>query len=110
MNKLEEVMEMNVSDTFMGKMKNAMCMSAFKYGNVGNMQGMKALDRIQQEIEVFMEDGNLEHMVNVANWAMMRFMFPQEGERYIGTDSNKSTKKEYMSVSDWLRRWIMEND
>lgn len=110
MRTLEEVKEMNVSDTFMKKMCNAMCMSAFKYGDACDVQGAKALERIQQEIEVFKEDGNLEHMVNVANWAMMRFMFPQKKEAYRGTDSKESTRKVYKEVNEWLRDYIWEND
>lgn len=101
---------MNVSEEFIAKMRNAMCMSAFKYGDVGSKQGEKALGRIEDELGAFMEDGNLEHMVNVANWAMMRFMFPVGDEKYTGTDSHKSTRREMMCVSDWLRRYIMEND
>ncbi len=110
MRTLDEVKEMNVSDVFMQKMCNAMCMSAFKYGDVSSKQGAKALERIQQEIEVFKEDGNLEHMVNVANWAMMRFMFPCGEEEYRGTDSKESTRRVYKSVFEHLRDYIMEND
>ena len=110
MRTLDEVKEMNVSDVFMQKMCNAMCMSAFKYGDVSSKQGVKALERIQQEIDVFKEDGNLEHLVNVANWAMIRFMFPGEGEAYRGTDSKESTRKEYKSVFEHLRDYIMDND
>lgn len=110
MRTLEEVKKMNVDNTFIEHMVNAMCMSAFKYGDVSSNQGAKALDRIQQEIDVFKEDGNLEHLVNVANWAMMRYMFPKEGETYKGTDSNKSTRVKMQSVFEHLRDYIMEND
>lgn len=110
MRTLEEVKKMNVSDTFMQCMVNAMCMSAFKYGDVTYKQSMKSLERINDEIEAFKKDNNLEHMVNVANWAMMRFMFPCEDELYKGTDSKESTRVEYKTVFDWLRDYIMEND
>ena len=110
MRTLEDVLEKNVDDTFIQCMKNAMCMSAFKYGDVSQKQGGKALDRINDEIRCFTKDGNLEHMVNVANWAMMRFMFPKEGEAYVGTDSNKSTRIKYQSVFEHLRDYILEND
>lgn len=110
MRTLEEVKKRNVSDTFLQCMVNAMCMSAFKYGDVTQKQSMKSLDRINDEIEAFKKDGNLEHLVNVANWAMIRFMYPCGNEQYAGTDSKESTRKVYKTVFDWLHDYIMEND
>lgn len=110
MNELKEVLANNFDERFVQQMKNAMCMSYFKYGNVTNKQSEKALVRINDEIEAFKEDNNLEHMVNVANWAMMRVMFPQGDEHYKGTDVEGSTRKEYKTVFDWLRDYIINND
>lgn len=111
MRTLEEIKKMNVDDTFIEHMVNAMCMSAFKYGDVKEVCGKVAIEKMNKEIEMFMEDGNTEHMVNVANYAMLRYMFPQEGERYIGTDSNKSVvTTKPMTIFEHLRRYILEND
>jgi len=111
MRTLDDVKKMNVDDTFIEHMVNAMCMSAFKYGDVKEVCGEVAIEKMNKEIEMFMEDGNTEHMVNVANYAMLRYMFPQEGERYIGTDSNKSVvTTKPMTIFEHLRRYILEND
>lgn len=111
MRTLDDVKKMNVDDTFIKHMVNAMCMSAFKYGDVKEVCGKVAIEKMNKEIEMFMEDGNTEHMVNVANYAMLRYMFPQEGERYIGTDSNKSVvTAKPMTIFEHLRRYILEND
>lgn len=111
MRTLEEIKEMNVDNTFIEHMVNAMCMSAFKYGDVKPVCGKVAIEKMNKEIEMFMEDGNTEHMVNVANYAMLRYMFPSEGETYMGTDSNKSVvRTKPMSVFEHLRRYIMENN
>lgn len=110
MRTLEEIRSMNVDDTFLEHMVNAMVMSAFKYGDVKEVCGKVAIERMNKEIEMFMKDGNTEHMVNVANYAMLRYMFPQEGEKYIGTDSNKSVVNEPMTIFEHLRRYILEND
>lgn len=107
---VDEVLANNFNEVFVQQMKNAMCMSYFKYGNVTNKQGAKAINRIEDELKAFAEDCNLEHMVNVANWAMMRVMFPQGNEQYKGTDVEGSTRREYKTVFDWLRDYIINND
>lgn len=111
MRTLEDVKKMNVDDTFIEHMVNAMCMSAFKYGDVKEVCGKVAIEKMNREIEMFMKDGNTEHMVNVANYAMLRYMFPQEGEQYIGTDSDRSVvTTKPMTIFEHLRRYILEND
>ena len=110
MKTLEEMRKENVDDTFMEKMCNAMIMSAFKYGKVNEYASKVALDKMKKEIDMFIEDGNTEHMVNIANYAMIRYMFPKEGEGYMGTDSNKSVieKGKMKTINEWLREVIME--
>ena len=111
MRTLEEIEEMNVDNTFIEHMVNAMVMSAFKYGDVKPICGKVAIEKMNKEIEMFMEDGNTEHMVNVANYAMLRYMFPLEGEKYIGTDSDKSVvNTKPIPIFEHLRRYIMENN
>lgn len=111
MRTLEEIKKMNVDDTFIEHMVNAMVMSAFKYGDVKPVCGKVAIEKMNKEIEMFMKDGNTEHMVNVANYAMLRYMFPQEGEMYKGTDSDKSVvNTKPMTIFEHLRRHLMEND
>lgn len=109
---LTQIRKENVDDTFMEKMANAMIMSAFKYGKVNEYASNVALDKMQQELSMFMEDGNTEHMVNIANYAMIRYMFPKEGEKYVGTDSDKSVIQhgKMKTVFEHLRDYIMEND
>lgn len=108
---LTQIRNKNVDDTFLEHMVNAMVMSAFKYGDVKEVCGKVAMEKMNKEIEMFMEDGNTEHMVNVANYAMLRYMFPQKGEVYHGTDSNKSVETtKPMTIFEHLRRYILEND
>lgn len=111
MKTLEEMKKENVDDTFIQHMVNAMIMSAFKYGKVNEYASKVALNKMQQELCMFMEDGNTEHMVNIANYAMIRYMFPEEGEAYKGTDANKSVikKGKAKTINEWLHEYIMEN-
>lgn len=115
---LTTILNNNFSEEFVIHMKNAMMMSFFKHqdkrgdGNISDYVGKISIDMIDRELKAFQEDGNTEHMVNVANYAMCRFMFPQNNESYVATDSNESMFNVGIrkSVSDHLRDYIMEND
>ena len=96
-NILVKVLHNNFSESFVEHMKNAMMMSFFKHqdkrgnGDINNYCGKISIDMIYRELEAFKKDNNTEHMVNVANYAMIRYMVPQDKESYVPTDSDKST-------------------
>lgn len=115
-NILDKVINNNFSESFVTHMKNAMMMSFFKHqdkrgnGNINNYCGKISIDMIYKELEAFKKDANTEHMVNVANYAMIRYMFPQNKESYIPTDSDKSTFNVGItkSVMEHLRDYFNE--
>lgn len=115
---LSEILSRNFSEEFITHMKNAMMMSFFKHqdkrgnGDINDYVGKISITMLEAELKAFAEDGNTEHMVNIANYAMVRFMFPQNNESYTPTDSDKSTFNvgKRQTVSDHLRDYIMEND
>ena len=114
---LNYILSNNFDESFVTHMQNAMLMSFFKHrdkrgdGNINAYVGKISIDMIQRELEAFAIDGNTEHMVNVANYAMVRYMFPQGTEAYTATDSDKSTfnvgKKQ--SVFEHIRDHIMKH-
>ncbi len=113
---LQEILGMNFSEEFVTHMKNAMLMSFFKHqdkrgdGNINDYVGKISIEMLCKELDAFKMDGNTEHMVNVANYAMCRFMFPQRNESYVPTDSDKSTiGNKRQSVFDHIRDHILEN-
>ena len=105
---------------FITKMQNAALMSHFKYGWVADKPSTHYQMLTGFENKAFAKDKNLEHMVNVANYAMFRYMtneldpghaenpqnlielaveamvhynHPGQDEFYQGTDSDKSVVK-----------------
>lgn len=113
---LNAILSRNFSESFITHMKNAMMMSWFKHqdkrgnGDINNYVGKISIDMIYREIEAFKNDGNTEHMVNVANYAMTRYMFPQGNESYVATDSDKSmfNVNKIQSVTQHIRDHISE--
>ena len=74
--------------------KAAVIVSHYKYGavedNFGKCGGVDAIETIQKCIDKFKETKNVEYLIDVANYAMFRFMYPKDGEFYRPTDSSES--------------------
>ena len=63
---------------------------------------------INKELAMFNEDHNTEHMVNIANYSMIRYMFPQNDEVYKATDSNKSSMNiKEDTVTNFIREHLI---
>lgn len=78
------LMKTEYSTVFDEKRKGLVEQSYYKYGPArmnfatGNVD---AIESLKMNLAKFEETGNLEYLCDVANYAMFRFMFPQQGER-----------------------------
>lgn len=73
--------------------KNMMVMSYYKYGpmrdNYEKYKCMDALGNIEKRIQKYKETGNTEFLADVANFAMIEFMYPSiAGAKYTPTDGD----------------------
>ena len=85
--------ETEFSPDFIVKMLNRMLVSFHKYGKVSDAYPEKvdAIASLIKRLELYHETKNTEWLVDVANFAMIEFMFPRHSEAYFkGTDSNAS--------------------
>jgi len=94
--------EKEIDVDFLQKMVDRMIVSFFKYGKVeegyGEYGTMDAIESLKLRLKAFEEGneaknlkkGNVEMLIDVANFAMIGFMFPREGEYFESTDSDKS--------------------
>lgn len=99
----EKILEKEYSPEFDRKRKNAIITSFYKYGpSRENFQkGMvDAIGSLKKNLQKFEETKNLEYLVDVANYAMFRFMYPQEGEFYKPTDSNESAGVDGVTINE----------
>ena len=127
------------SGEFVQHMLDAAVMSHYKYGWVSDKPSTHYKMLAGFEYKGFEKDHNLEHMVNIANYSMFRFMMngkkgaesedgqelvdigveamkrynhPEAGEFYRGTDSNKSVTKrppKPKPVRDHLRDMLLDS-
>lgn len=87
-----EILSTEYSERFDNIHKDMMIMSYYKYGSLKeNYQKFKCMDavgNIKKRLEKYMETGNTEFLADVANFAMIEFMYPSvEGAKYTPTDS-----------------------
>lgn len=86
-----EILQTEYSEEFDEIRKRMMAMSFYKYGpmqkNYQEVRGMDALANIEKRLEMYKKTGNTEFLADVANFAMIEFMYPSvEGAKYIPTD------------------------
>lgn len=101
------------SDEFIKLMYNAVKLSFYKYGSAKKNFGEGRVDAIKTAeacLEAFKKDHNTEHLVDVANYCMFAFMYPEAyGAHYEATDSDKSVKPVgtpvNMEMSTYFERW-----
>lgn len=89
----EDILKRDFSEEFVRKMKNAIEMSHYKYGwmNKTYPELAQAYKCIEERLEMYLKTLNKEYLVDVANFAMIEFMYPAlEGAHYSPTDSDKS--------------------
>lgn len=99
----DEILRSEYSREFDEKRKVAIMVSYHKYGpsKVNFQRGLvDAIGSLKKCLKKFEETGNTEYLVDVANYAMFRFMYPKEGESYKATDSDQSAGIDGMSVNE----------
>lgn len=100
---IDKILETEYSKEFDEKRKNAMAMSFYKYGPAKEnfSKGMvDAIATLKKCLKKFEETGNLDYMVDIANYAMIRFMYPADGEHYTPTDSKESAGVVGMTIKE----------
>jgi adenylate kinase family enzyme len=88
-----QILATEFSEKFIQGMKDRMVVSYYKYGPVkdGFPHKVNALETLQKRLEQYQITGNTEFLMDVANYAMIEFMFPSHYKAHFKpTDSNES--------------------
>ena len=92
---MSDILKHEYSEQFDKLRKNRVEMSFFKYGSAKKNFGegrVDAIGSLELCIEKFKRTGNTEYLLDVANYAMFRYMFPMPGEFFKATDSRESAE------------------
>ena len=82
------ILKTDYSKTFDDKRKALVCQSYYKYGKASknfSTGNVDALGCIEKCLEKFKETKNTEYLLDLANYAMFRYMWPQNGEFFKHT-------------------------
>jgi hypothetical protein len=88
-----EKLRTNFCERFADLMRAAMLVSAYKYGEVAEAypDRVNALESLGLRLAKYAETGNVEYLVDVANFAMIEFMHPAHpGAFFKSTDADGS--------------------
>ena len=92
-NKFTYIPENEYSEKFDVIRRAMMQMSFYKYGpaKLNYPDNSDAIAALEQRLELYKITGNKEHLTDVANFAMLEFMYPKHpNAHYEPTDSDKS--------------------
>lgn len=68
--------------------------SYYKYGpvEINYKKGLiKAIESLKKRLEMYEDTGNIEYLADIANFAMIEYMYPQhEKAHFKATDDGKS--------------------
>ena len=93
MDSTDKILARDFSDEFIRLMKNRIVASHYKYGWVDDTypELADAVACLEQRLDLYKKTGNTEHLVDVANFAMIEFTRPLHPEAHFkGTDSDQS--------------------
>jgi hypothetical protein len=99
----DDILKTDYSLQFDEKRKALVVQSHYKYGRAGRnfaTGNVDAIGSLEKCLAKFKETGNTEYLLDVANYAMFRYMWPQSGEYFKHTDSDESAGIVGMSVNE----------
>jgi hypothetical protein len=88
---LAEIERSQWSETFERMMRNRLMLGFFRYGGMHD-PAARRYDNIRSAIarlELYLKDGNLEHLIDVANLCLLEFV---KGPKGIGSHPNPSLR------------------
>lgn len=89
----EEILRRDFSEPFITKMKNAIETSHYKYGWASKTypELAQAHKCIAERLEAYEKTHNKDYLVDIANFAMLEFMYPAFADaKYMPTDDDKT--------------------
>lgn len=89
----EQIISRDWSKEFIELMMNRIVVSHYKYGwmSLNYPELAQAVKSIQTRLDMYMETGNREWLVDVANFAMIEYMYPSHPNAHLrATGSEES--------------------
>lgn len=82
----EKILKTEYSEEFDLKRKNRMIVSFHKYGPIEENYGNKlvsAIKNLEKRLNLYKETGNIEYLLDVGNFAMIEYKYPQHEKAHF---------------------------
>lgn len=102
MNEIERVLQTEYNEEFDKLRKNRMFVSYHKYGPVANNYGdnlVNSIENLEIRLKKYKESGNTELLVDIANFAMIEFMYPKHKNAHFDSERHQ-TRLKGMTIND----------
>lgn len=108
MSNIETILKSEFSEKFIILMKNRMVTSFYKYGSLkanfdrkNPEDNCRILPCLEDRLKLYKETGNTEWLIDIANYAMMEFMYPQHPRAHFrATDSDESPGAHGLTIKE----------
>ena len=104
----EEILSRDWSTQFIDGMMNRILMSHYKYGWMSKTYGNKlasAIGSLEMRLDIYKKTGNTEMLVDIANFAMIEFLYPQhKNAHFRSLSSEESPGLDGISVKELLEK------
>ena len=98
MSDVRDILRTEFSERFVEAMRNRMVASYYKYGPLASnvhrdnkQDNIKIMANLYKRLALYEDTGNTEWLVDVGNFAMIEFMYPQHPRAHFrATDSSES--------------------
>ena len=100
-NKINNILKSEYSKEFDEKRKRAMVTSYYKYGKAA-LNYPKNVDEIaslEQRLSLYKQTGNMDYLVDIANFAMLEFMFPRRKDAFYKAGANEKDSPGLVGLS-----------
>ena len=90
----EQILSRDWSPEFIQGMQNRIIMSHYKYGWMSETYGNRlasAIGSLEMRLDLYKETGNTELLMDIANFAMIEYMFPQHKDAHFRALSSEES-------------------
>lgn len=99
-----KLLETQYSERFDLIRKKMMVTSYYKFGDVSEnykiVSGLRSIPSLKAKLQEYENTGNTECLADIANFAMIEFMYPQKaGAKYNPTDGYNQGKRTTVGIS-----------
>ena len=105
---IKQILSTEYSDRFDDIRKNMMVMSYYKYGamkeNYKTEKTIDAIGSLEKRLQKYKDTGNTEFLADIANFAMIEFMFPQHPKAHYKPTDSGACKIDGFGVNE-VKNW-----